>query len=489
MILRPRRRPKPALNSRRRSGPALRPVAAPDVPAQDAWAMQTDPSSPVLPPRRPSRRPFRGALAALLAVAALFPPTVGWSAGDEVLQKVVIISRHGVRTPETIAEELDGWSTQAWPVWSEPPGNLTPRGAQLATLLGRYYRAYAVSGQLLPEQGCPSRGSVYVHADLLERTRSTAQALLDGLAPGCGIAYRTRPDATVDGLFHPVAAGVCRIDAMTAQTAILTRVAGDLNSVPPDFKAPFDALQAGMDCCRPTLCAAFGKPAGCKLAGLPTALSPLPNGKGIEMIGALPIASTAAENFLLEYAEGLPADKVAWGRLSPEKMLQTFRLHTEAFDLMERTPYLAKRQGSALLLRAASAITGGHASGLGAADNAVGDAKFVAYVGHDTNIANIAGILDLTWTQPGYQRNQTPPAGALVFEVRLGADKKQRVYTSYLAQSLEQMRRATPLTLEIPPVKTPLRLRGCSANTPGFPCLMDEFAVVIRNALDRDCVE
>ena len=71
---------------------------------------------------------------------------------------------------------------------------------------------------------------------------------------------------------------------------------------------------------------------------------------------------------------------------------------------------------------------------------AVRDAKFIALVGHDTNIANIAGILDLTWTQAGYQRNQTPPAGALVFEVRMGADKKQRVYTSYLAQSPEQMR-------------------------------------------------
>ena len=189
------------------------------------------------------------------------------AAGDEVLQKVVIVSRHGVRTPDVSAAELDGWSTRPWPAWNEPPGDLTARGAQLAKLLGQYYRAYAVSEQLLPEQGCPPRGSVLVYADVVERTKATAQALLDGMAPGCGIAYRSKPDATVDGLFHPVAAGVCRLDAMAAQTAILSRVAGDLNSVPLDFKAPFDALQAGMDCCKPALCAAFGKPEGCKLAG------------------------------------------------------------------------------------------------------------------------------------------------------------------------------------------------------------------------------
>jgi 4-phytase/acid phosphatase len=402
---------------------------------------------------------------------------------------VVIVSRHGVRTPMISPAELDSWSSRPWPAWNEPAGNLTARGAQLAKLLGQYHRAYFAAEQMLPEQGCPPRGSVYVYADLDERTKSTAQALIDGLAPGCGIAYRSKPDATIDGLFHPVAAGVCRLDAMVAQTSILQRVAGDLNSVPPDFKAPFDALQVGMDCCKPALCVAFGKPEGCKLADLPTTLSPLPNGKGIELLGALNIASAATEIFLLEYAEGVDANQVAWGRLNPTQMLQTFRLYTEAFDLMERTPYLARRQGSALLMRAAAAVTGGHSSGLGATDNAVRDAKFIAYVGHDTNIANLASIMDVTWTQPGYQRNQTPPAGALVFEVRLGSDKKQRVYTSYLAQSLEQMRRVTPLTLEAPPLKTPLRLRGCNANTPGFPCLIDEFSVAIRNALDRDCVE
>jgi 4-phytase/acid phosphatase len=441
-----------------------------------------------LTPGIPARR-LVGFAFALLAAGSLLAPAAAQAASDEVLQKVVIVSRHGVRTPEVSAGELDGWSTKPWPAWNEPAGDLTARGAQLAKLLGQYYRAYAVSEQLLPEQGCPARGSVYFYADVAERARATAQALLDGLAPGCGIAYASKQGATVDGLFHPVAAGVCRMDAMAAQTAILSRVAGDLNSVPPDFKGPFDALQAGMDCCKPALCAAFGKPEGCKLASLPTALSPQPNGKGMEMIGALAIASSAAEIFLLEYTEGKDASEVAWGRLTPAQMLQTYRLHTEAFDLMERTPYLAKRQGSALLLRAAAAITGGHSSGLGSADVALRDAKFIALVGHDTNIANIAGILDLTWTQAGYQRNQTPPAGALVFEVRLGADKKQRVYSSYLAQSPEQMRKSSPLTQEAPPLKTPLRTRGCSANTPGFPCLMDEFAVVMRNALDRDCVE
>jgi 4-phytase / acid phosphatase len=437
---------------------------------------------------KPPHRNRRIALAA--AALTLFgSPLAAAAADDEVLQKVVIVSRHGVRTPIAAPAEMASWSSRPWPSWNEPAGNLTARGGELVYLLGRYYRQYLIAEQLLPEQGCPQRGTLFFHADLPERTKETAQALIDSMAPGCGIAYRTRQDAKVDSLFHPVEAGVCRIDAMTAQSSILQRVAGDLNSVPRDFKQPFEALQAGMDCCKPALCTAWGKPEGCKLADLPTVLSPQPDGTGIAMLGALAIASTATENFLLEYAEGLDLAKVAWGRLTPAQLMQSFRLHTEEFDLMERTPYLAKRQGSALLMRTAAAVTSGRSNGLGALDNAVRDAKVVVYVGHDTNIANLAAIMDVTWTQAGYQRNQTPPAGALVFEVRLGADKKQRVYTSYVAPSLEQMRKVSPLTLELPPLKTPLRLRGCSATTPGFPCLMDEFAVVIRNALDRECVE
>ena len=430
----------------------------------------------------------RVALAAI-ALALFAVPPIADAASDEPLQKVVIVSRHGVRAPIVPPAELASWSSRPWPAWNEPPGNLTARGAELVGLLGRYYRQYLIAEQVLPEQGCPQRGTLYFHADLPERTKGTAQALIDGMAPGCGIAYRTRQDAKVDSLFHPVEAGVCRIDSMTAQSSILQRVAGDLNSVPRDFKQPFDALQAGMDCCKPALCTAWGKPEGCKLAELPTVLSPQPDGTGITMLGALAIASAATENFLLEYAEGLDLGQVAWGRLTPAQFMQSFRLHTEEFDLMQRTPYLAKREGSALLMRTAAAVTSGRSNGLGAIDNAVRDAKVVVYVGHDTNIANLASIMDVTWTQAGYQRNQTPPAGALVFEVRLGADKKQRVYTSYVAQSPDQMRKAMPLTLELPPLKTPLRVRGCSATTPGFPCLMDEFAVVIRNALDRECVE
>jgi 4-phytase / acid phosphatase len=425
----------------------------------------------------------------LVALAGALPPGMAYAQSDEALQKVVIVSRHGVRSAIAGTAEMAGWARDPWPAWSVPPGDLTPRGAQLATQMGRYYRQYLDKQGATQAEGCPARGSVYVYADNVQRTRFTAQALIEGLGPGCGITYRSASDGPVDRLFHPLGAGICKLDPMLAQTRVLERVGGNLNGLPRDLKAPFDTLQAVLDCCKPALCTAYGKGETCKLPDLPTVQSPAGDGTRLDLLGSLAIASTSAETLFLEYADGKPMAEVGWGRATPAQLSQVLRLHTEAFDLMQRTPYLARKMGSPLLHRVTAAVTSSRSLGFGPPDPAVREAKFVAYVGHDTNIFNLAGMLDTTWLQPGYQRNQTPPAGALMFEVREGADKKLRVYSSYVAQSMDQMRNATPLTLDVPPVKTPLRLPGCSTSAPGFPCTLEEFAVAARNVLDRDCLE
>ena len=48
----------------------------------------------------------------------------------------------------------------------------------------------------------PARGDIYVRASPLQRTRATAQALVDGAFPGCGVAiHYVSGDA--DPLFRP----------------------------------------------------------------------------------------------------------------------------------------------------------------------------------------------------------------------------------------------------------------------------------------------
>ena len=46
----------------------------------------------------------------------------------EELEKVVVVSRHGVRSPTQSVETLASWSPRQWPEWGVEKGYLTPRG-------------------------------------------------------------------------------------------------------------------------------------------------------------------------------------------------------------------------------------------------------------------------------------------------------------------------------------------------------------------------
>ena len=83
-------------------------------------------------------------------------------------------------------------------------------------------------------------------------------------------------------------------------------------------------------------------------------------------------------------------------------------------------------------------------------------------VGHDTNQENIAGVLDLTWIVDG-RRDDTPPGGALVFELwRSRASKAYFVRTFFTSQTLEQMRGSIPLSEPHAPDRVPVFIPGCS---------------------------
>jgi len=427
-------------------------------------------------------------LTALVAALFLSGAQVEGQASDTLVQ-AVLVSRHGVRTPTASFEVLANFAARPWPAWREPLGNLTAKGKRLATLVGRYQRSVLAAERLLPASGCPEPNSVYVYADVAERTEQTAQGFLEGFAPGCGIAVRSKAPAKVDGVFHPAASGVCRIDALEAQSAVLERVGGGFSSVVAGHRDAFGALQRILGCCAPALCAAFGRPAACTLTEVPTALVDLPEGQGISLIGALSIASTASEIFLLEYADGKPTPEVGWGRAGLAEIRRVLPLHDLAFDLLFRTPYLARRQGSSLLARAAGALTGRSFGGLAAPEAAARDARLVVYVGHDDNLANLGGLLDARWSLPSYPENETPPAGALLFEKRRAPDGSERIFLSFVAQTPDQMRDETALTLATPPMRTPIRIPGCSRDEPGYPCAIAEFANLVARVVDPGCVD
>jgi 4-phytase/acid phosphatase len=438
-----------------------------------------------------------------LALLAAVPAALAERSATQVpstLVKVVILSRHGVRSPIPSRAELETWTASPWPVWNcavAPSmkvcasGELTPRGAALAQQMGTYYRTYLTG--LLPADQCPDAGELFLWADRTQRTEKTGLALLSGFRPKCEAAayFHTAPTAP-DRIFHPVTdTGHCKVNAARAEHDILARAGGSLSRVTKNLADELATAQKVLQCCQKRLCQATVK--ACRLPSpaikactlrdrLPSCLVPHPeSGEPTEVLsgGALRVASTFAELLLLEYANGFQTNDVGWGRITREQMTLVFRLHTTAFDLEQRTPYVAKRQGSALVKKILLALED-------KTDNLPGTApvgaKFVAYVGHDTNISNVASMLGLSWLQPSYQKDQTPPAGALIFELHQLRSGLRYVSAFYVAQSLEEMRDLTGTS----PRRTPVPIPGCSNEA---QCPVDQFTKLAEQALDADCTQ
>lgn len=344
-------------------------------------------------------------------------------ADEGKLLKIVALSRHGVRSPTQPAKVLAEWSQKTWPDWPVPAGDLTPRGARLITAMWEDMRQKMSEWAMLPEKSCPRPGEVYVRADVDERTRATAAALLEGLAPDCQLGYAV-VEGKVDPLFHPLKAGLYKFNPIAAVTDVLTMTDGGLDGLQEQFSGLLTLLGEITGAPSPTFCTKFSGTSNCQIADLPNAISVSPNGADIHLVGALSIASSLAEIFLLEYAQwpGVPA---GWGQINATTLGQILPIHSKIFDVINRAPVIAWAKGSALLTEMTAALTDTHY------DQRCNEARLVVFVGHDTNIANIGGLLGVTWRASGYPANGIPPGSVMFLELWERNGKKQVVVRFY----------------------------------------------------------
>src|SRR5271154_3451353 len=96
---------------------------------------------------------------------------------DAHLELVIVLSRHGVRSPLTAQADLDKFSATPWPTWEVAPGILTAHGYQLMKDFGAWDRTRFAGEGLLAPSGCADAAHVTILADTDERTRETGKAL------------------------------------------------------------------------------------------------------------------------------------------------------------------------------------------------------------------------------------------------------------------------------------------------------------------------
>lgn len=405
---------------------------------------------------------------------------------DGELKFVVIISRHGVRSSTGTTDQLNQYSAEPWPTWSVPPGYLTEHGARLMTLFGAYDREQLAAQGLLAPSGCADASQIRIIADSDQRTRETGKALAAGLAPGCELEVSALTEGKADPLFHSLSAGVGRPDKALATAAISGRIGDNPQGLTEAYRPQLEALEQVLRICNPGA-NCEGKPAPQSLFDISSTIA---LGKGDHLVDfhtPLNVASTMTENMLLEYTEGMDTANVGWGRVDIHKLRELLQLHTASEDISGRTRYIARVQSSNLLFHVLQSMEQAQSNhSIVGALSKPGD-RLLILVGHDTNLANISGALDLNWIIDG-RRDDTPPGGALVFELwkRRGAEEYS-VKTYYTAQTLDQMRNTTLLTLANPPERVPVFVPGCSQADASCP--WKAFQQTVKSVIDSEFVK
>jgi 4-phytase / acid phosphatase len=401
-----------------------------------------------------------------LCASVLWALITAWPlAGAPRLHYVVIVSRHGVRAPTWDTERLNQYSAEPWPEWGVPPGSLTPHGWELTRLMGAYYRDWLTGEHLIRRDGCLDARHVYIRADKDQRTLETGRALAESLLPGCELAVHAQTYGESDPLFS--GAGTPDPERMLA--AVRDRLGPDPQKLIADHRTAVDALQFILG----------GKPEA------PASLGASLKGKSIELTGPFTTGSTFSENLLLEYANGIEGTALGWGRLTRENLDSILELHSVYADLMRRTPYLARARGSNLLAHVLHSMEQAVLrKPVAGALGQPGDLLLILS-GHDTNLSNLSGMLDLSWKLPGYQPDDTPPGGALIFSLwRDPATGRFSVNLRYLAQTLDQMRNATPLSVTAPPASQDVPMPGCGAAQRDKACPWETARFVMERAID-----
>jgi 4-phytase/acid phosphatase len=353
------------------------------------------------------------------------------------VERVVILMRHGVRPPTKTPALPVAIAPEAWPVWEVPDGFLTPHGAQAIQLLGAYDRQV-----FAPAPGCPD---VAVYADVDERTVKTGEAFAAGFAPGCKIVVG-HAAGTRDPLFSPLDGGDAGFDAQQAKVAMEQAADGVLESHAALLREMQDVLAPGQ-----TGFLDLTPKVSVKMPGTVPKLS-----------GPLAEGASGAEDFLLEYLDGMPMAQVAWGRADKEKLVALLALHPLAYTVTARPDLIAAATARPLAARILAGLQSGP--------------KITVLVGHDTNIAELGGRLGLHWQLGGYPADDPPPGGGLVFALLSNEAGQQFVTVSYQVQTMDEIR----YLQAAPPATEALAIPGCGDSVVVTACPASQFSRLVK---------
>jgi len=349
----------------------------------------------------------------------------------DVLEKVVFLGRHGIRSPTVSPQEMQHRTGHVWPVWSVAPGEMTGHGADALRAMVQAVRGYYSQTSLFRSlQSCQAVAQeAVVWADTADhRTRQTGEVWAKEIAPGCSLQARWA-STTADPVFNALGSPAASVDS-----AVLER---DFDTAKDTLPEPASdaALKALQGLLASNACTE--KPVSSQCLTTPTTLEwkkGVPRLRGGGVTGGM-----AAESLLLTYAEGLPLTEFGISERDVPHILETVMPAHEAENhLLRRLPEYARARNG-MMAKSIRAFLSDQL--VYAIPGILPSTKVLVLAGHDTNLAAMMALFGVDWSFSD-QPDSTAPNTVLAFERWRRPDGTREVRLKVFHQSLEELREA-----------------------------------------------
>ncbi len=416
---------------------------------------------------------MRAIIASALALICLGTPTILNAQAQRSqefkdkykLKEAVVLSRHNIRSPLSDSKsDLGRMTPHEWTKWSAGKSELTSRGGALETMMGQYFRKWAVDAGLFPENYTPTADDLNIIANSMQRCIATAQYFSSGFMPvgGVRVNHRYTP-SKMDPLFNPqltkvspefVATAMEQINAMGGKKGIV----GINEAIAPNY----ELIQEVMD----TKDSPMAKSNDPKLKDFTNYNTEIVLEKfkepSMKAGSALKDLNAASDAFILQYYEEPDSVKAAFGKkLTRDQWSQLAHIKDVYQDVLFTAPIVAVNVANPLIQYMYDELLSP-------------DRKFTFLVGHDSNLSSVATALGVEeYELPDAIEKKTPIGSKIVIEKFEGADGQEYADINIVYQTVDQLRNMELLSLDNPPMIYPLSLKGLEKNADGLYKLAD----------------
>ena len=381
------------------------------------------------------------------------------------LDRVVILSRHNIRSPlSDKGSVLDTMTPNEWFSWSSDPSDLSLRGGTLETEMGQYFRKWLETEGLFPEDYRPDPEEVRIYANSKQRTIATAGFFKAGLLPVSNSAVEYHSDFdTMDPVFNPQLTFVSESYREDADKEIQELFGDTIKGLDDNYKLLSEVIDVHESEDWKT-----GKFTGFRTDD--TVISLEENAEP-SMTGSLKTACSISDALVLQYYEADDSAAAFGRKLTDEEWEKIAEIKDVYGDVLFTAPDIAVNVAHPLLKEIDSELdTAGR--------------RFTFLCGHDSNIASVLASLKAEeYDLPGAIEKRTPIGSKLVFCRWSDDSGKSYISLDLVYQSVDQLRDLTILDLKNPPEAVSIKLEGLSQNGDGL-YEEDEFRQRLKDAIN-----